>query len=127
MASGIIWLFIGTMVFVCITAIRVSVRPMAAQTKFKDSQLDTLCVRKSDGLIFRPSCPDTYTVGDVYRDMLNGGGQYFFREVVFHSSRIPFKSGRWVQTGYTWSPARHEFDWYDIADSKVAELKETIS
>lgn len=62
-----------------------------------------LIVRVSDGKLFEASCPDNYTDGQCFADLLSGKELYFFREVVRNPKRWMFWK-KWVHTGSVWQP-----------------------
>ena len=77
--------------------------------------IDKLCKRKSDGKMFRPSCPDNYNEGNALADLFSGKDCFYFRGVEWQDRKWFQLRGKWVDTGEIWEPNSGEFD---VIDSK---------
>ena len=70
----------------------------------------TLCKRKADGAMFRPSFPDDYDAGKAMADMFTGKSSFYFRGIKWEPRRWWQFRGRWIDTGEIWQPESGEFD-----------------
>jgi len=69
-----------------------------------------LCVRKSDGAMFRPSFPDGWGDAEATASAFSGRGpQFYFRRIAVQPKRWWHRRERWSDTGETWEPESGEF------------------
>lgn len=74
----------------------------------------TLYIRKTDGAIFKPSCPELHEYeehGGPFDNIFSKEGSWFFRRVKRVGLEIPFL-GFWLETGEVWRPKRSELHIY---------------
>lgn len=69
-----------------------------------------LCRRKSDGAMFRPSCPPDYCEGQAIADAIMGRRLFYFEGIRWQPRRWWQLRGRWVDTGEVWQPESGEFE-----------------
>lgn len=73
-------------------------------------KLDKIIIRKSDGILFRPSYPDSWTDGDAIVSVFSSKGpQFYFRGVRVVPPRWWQRCPRWEDTGEIWQPESGEF------------------
>lgn len=69
-----------------------------------------LCIRKSDGTVWKPSTPPGYTYGHAIADCMLGRTGFYFKQVVLgNRGWWIFTRRRWVETGEIWEPKSGEF------------------
>ena len=84
---------------------------------------DKVCIRKSDGAFFEPSCRDGYGEGQALADLFSGRHTWYFRRIELRPRRfLPFIR-KWVRTGETWEPSSGEFDVLSEKDARKRALK----
>ncbi len=81
----------------------------------------TLCRRKTDGAMFRPSFPDGYDGWQATTSTLNRKEFFYFRMVKWQPRRWWQIRGRWVDTGEIWEPTSGEFDVIKNAEAVYGE------
>ena len=78
--------------------------------------MPTLCKRKTDGALFRPSFPDDYNAGQAIADTLTGKKSWYFRRVEPKKVRRWFRTSTiYEDTGEIWCPREGaEFDVIEV-------------
>lgn len=72
-----------------------------------------LCRRKTDGAVFKASCPPDYCGGQAIADVLRGRLAFYFLGVKWQPRKWWQLRGKWVETGEAWEPTSDEFDVFD--------------